>query len=230
VFDVLVEGALVIDNLDIVRDAPGKNVPFIVSVNAFVFTDGFVTIDFAVALGDPQINGIEVIYVGTGTPIAVPSATIKTPTKAPIKSPVVLPLQLPVPVPVLAPILKSNNIIHRINCGSSNQVIVPPNNLVWSPDQYVSTGLPKNTCGNITNSIYCTSRYFSAVNGSPFRYDLPVPVSNRTYEVRLHFSEQVRITFYLRIPIMKKISVSDFYEYIDSTYLTGSWVNQSTNI
>jgi Malectin domain len=193
IFNVSVEGLLVIDNLDIIRDAPGKNVPLIVAVNAFVVTDGFVTIDFTTGIREPSINGIEVIYVGTA--IAVPSAPIKAPTKSPVVLPVSVPVPIPVPTPVLTAIPTSNNILHRINCGSSNQVIVPPNNVVWSPDQYVSSGLPKNTCGNITNNIYCTSRYFSEVTGSPFRYDLPVPMSNRTYEVRLHFAEQVRLAF-----------------------------------
>jgi hypothetical protein len=186
VFNVSVEGILVSNNLDLIRDAPGKNVPFIVTVNPFVVTDGFITIDFTAGISDPSINGIEVMYVTTTAPIV-------SPTKAPTKAP----LSIPVPVltaPISAPIPMSNgNIVYRINCGSSNQVIVPPNNIVWSPDQYVISGLPQNTCGsNITNSIYCSSRYFRAVNGQPFRYDLPVPVSNRTYELRLHFAEQVR--------------------------------------
>jgi Malectin domain len=193
IFDVLVEGLLVIDNLDIIRDAPGKNVPLIVTVNPFVVTDGFATIDFTTGILEPSINGIEVIHVGTA--ITVPSAPIKAPTKAPVVLPVPVPVPVPVPTPVSTPITTPNNILYRINCGSANQVIVPPNNVVWSPDQYVSSGLPKNTCGNITNNIYCTSRYFQTANGAPFRYDLPVPVSNRTYEVRLHFAEQVRLNF-----------------------------------
>jgi hypothetical protein len=195
VFDVSVEGALVLDNMDIYTSAPGKNVPYVVTVNPFVVRDNNVTIDFIVGLGDPQINGIEVIYgalPSPPTPVAIPSAPIRPPTKAPVKAPVVVPVPVPVPIPVVAPTSTSNNILYRINCGSSNQVIVPPNNIVWGPDQYVSSGLPSNTCGNITNSIYCTSRYFLAANGQPFRYDIPIPVSNRTYELRLHFAEQVR--------------------------------------
>lgn len=81
--------------------------------------------------------------------------------------------------------------LYRISCGSSTQV-VDSNNVVWSADQFfVKSGKPYNACGSVINDVYCTSRYFRTVNGSPFRYEIPVPLPNAVYMIRLHFSEQV---------------------------------------
>ena len=131
------------------------------------------------------------------------NTTNTTPVVAvPIKAPVVPNTTVPVHRPLLQPpVVVVGNILHRINCGSTHQVIVPPNQVVWTPDQYVTNGQSYNSCGNsiddtknpsqnissnITNansttSIYCTSRYFRWVDQPPYRYELPVPVSNRTY-------------------------------------------------
>jgi hypothetical protein len=185
IFDVLVEGSLVLNDFDIFRDAPGKNIPEVATSNVFV-TDGTITIDFVNVTGDPSINGIEIIYTGGGV---VPSApTVIAPTKTPTK--------VPTKVPSVAPASpQTGNVLYRINSGSSSQVIVPPNNLVWDPDQFVVTGIPYDNCNSTAGSIYCSGRYFQTAFGTPFRYDLPVTVSNRTYEVRLHFAEPVRLLF-----------------------------------
>jgi hypothetical protein len=87
----------------------------------------------------------------------------------------------------------SKRAIHRINCGSTKQVVVPPNNVVWAPDQYSTPGEMYDTCGTNTTSIYCTNRYFRTIDGAPHQYNLPVPTNNRAYTVRLHFAEQVRL-------------------------------------
>ena len=197
-----------------------------------LITDGTMTIDFVEMTGEPHINGIEVIYVGPPIVVAPPTAPtapisipiqaptklptnapavapilvapVRPPTRMPTKAPVVVPVPLPVPVPAPVPVPTTTvgNIVHRINCGSTRQVIVPPNNVVWTPDQYASGGLPYATCGNVTTSIYCTSRYFRAVDVTPYRYHLPVAVSNRAYTVRLHFAEQVRTSFVLYVRLM----------------------------
>jgi hypothetical protein len=217
VYDVWTEGTLLLNKLDIFRLAPGKNVPLIMTApNPILITDGTMTIDFVEVSGEPHINGIEVVYIGPPivvsppiaptTPISIPikaptkvptKAPIKPPTRAPTKAPVVVPVPVPVPpVPVPVPTTTVGNIVHRINCGSTAQVIVPPNNVVWTPDQYATGGLPYNTCGSVTNSIYCTSRYFRTTDVTPHRYQLPVAVSNRMYTVRLHFAEQVGTAIY----------------------------------
>ena len=171
---MLVENTLMLDNFDIFLLAPGKNVPLVKSSPApILITDGTMTIDFVEITGEPHINGIEIIYVGQPiiasppTPISIP-IPIKPPTKAPVVAPIKAPTKVPVvapvpiPVPAVAPVPTTNvgNIVHRINCGSTNQVVVPPNNVVWTPDQYASGGLSYGTCGTVTTSIYCTSRYF----------------------------------------------------------------------
>ena len=150
-FDVLVENTVMLDNFDIFLSAPGKNVPLVVmtsSVPVFI-TDGTMTIDFVEITGDPHINGIEIIYVGLPivaspptaptAPISIPvpiTVPVKPPTKAPVvvptklptKQPVIAPVPIPVPAVVPVPTTNVGNIVHRINCGSTNQVVVPPNN------------------------------------------------------------------------------------------------------
>ena len=116
---------------------------------------------------------------------------ISTPMKVPVPVPVKTPIQLPTKATIVPTTTIAGNIVHRINCGSTNQVVVPPNNIVWTPDQYASSGLSFNTCGTITTSIYCTSRYYRAADPAPHRYSLPVFANNRAYTVRLHFAEQV---------------------------------------
>lgn len=171
------EGNIVINNLDIVRDAPGRNVPYVTASNRYI-SDGIITIDLTKSVGDPQINGIEVIFIGQPSP-----------TVPPTTSPVVAP----------APAPSAGDLLHRINCGSANQVIVPPLNTVWDPDIYAVSGNPYNHCNSstINSDIYCSSRFFRSSAGMPFRYSIPIPVANRTYEVRLHFAETVCLYFSL---------------------------------
>ena len=94
-------------------------------------------------------------------------------------------------LPIVPTTPPNSNVIHRINCGSTTQVI-QSSNIVWSADQFVTTGESYNTCGNISTSIYCTNRYFRATRGTPFRYNIPIPYNNAPYQVKLHFAEQVR--------------------------------------
>jgi Malectin domain len=220
VFHVLVEGTRVLTNLDVIRDAPGMNTPLVLALpNPVMVRDSTITIDFVEISGHPQIQGIEVIYIGP--PIMAPSAPVgvvpvkapfstsplTTPVKGPVPisaprlSPLTTPVNVPVPAvsaPVKAPIQlptmgnTAGTALYRINCGSANQVIASPNNVVWDPDRFSTTGKSYNTCGTNTTSIYCTSRYFRTKDPSPFRYELPVTESNKWYTVRLHFAEQVR--------------------------------------
>ena len=199
IFDVLVEGSLVLNDFDIFRDAPGKNIPEVTTSNVFV-TDGTITIDFVNVTGDPSINGIEIIYTGGGVVPSAPAviAPTKTPTKVPTKvpstSPTKVPSIAPDTAPVAAPTPTSDVVVSRINCGSTTSVTM--NNVTWSPDQYFASGRTyvAGICTNATaaNSIYCSSRYFQISRGTPFRYNIPVPYNNTSYQVLLHFAEQVR--------------------------------------
>jgi Malectin domain len=85
IFDVFVEGLLVINDLDLMS-IPGGNISYVVAINSFV-TDGNVTIDFVRVKDNPQINGIEVY--DNGQPIPLPTAvpqTITEPTLSPFSS------------------------------------------------------------------------------------------------------------------------------------------------
>jgi hypothetical protein len=105
--------------------------------------------------------------------------------------------------------------LFRINCGSTAQVI-DSNSVAWGPDQYFNNiGSLYSTCGSITNSIYCTSRYFRATSAPPFRYEIPVPVSNAPYQLRLHFAEQVRDLIHFDLP---HFWISHFVNFFISTF------------
>ena len=199
---MLVEGELVATNFDIYSNASGINKPFVVTFSTIV-RDGAVTVEFIRNKSNPQINGIVVsdnttlIAAPVNMPVKAPiKVPVKAPLKVPIKAPVKVPVHTPIKPPTTAPVPGTDgNIVHRIDCGSTSQVVVLPNNVVWTPDQYSSSGLSYNTCGNNTASIYCTSRFFRVVDPASFQYDLPVSANNRAYTVRLYFAEQVRNLF-----------------------------------
>ena len=89
----------------------------------------------------------------------------------------------------------ANIVTHRINCGTTSATtVVRMNNVPWNRDQFALSGATSNRCTklNITNSIYCSSRYFRTSSGTPLRYNIPLPYNNALYTVRLHFNEHVR--------------------------------------
>jgi hypothetical protein len=100
--------------LDIIQKAPGANVSYIVQHRVFV-RDTAITIDFATVAGDPQINGIEIYYVGDALP---------TPTQLPVTiHPTPPPITLPPnsrPVPVSPPGMFQDILI---NCGGMYQFV-----------------------------------------------------------------------------------------------------------
>jgi Malectin domain len=189
VFDIYVEGSLVVASLDIIRVAPWKTVPYIVTLSNTFVSDGTMTIDFTNEIGDPQINGIEILRASPPktTPVTTPVITAP-PTRVLTKVPVPVPVKAPIPVP--NPPFVNSTTPYRINCGSTTPVTM--NNVTWNRDEYATSGAPYNTCGNTTNSIYCSSRYFQTEKGTPFQYNIPVPFNNTSYQLRLHFAEYVR--------------------------------------
>jgi hypothetical protein len=107
---VFVEGILVIDNLDIYHQAPGNNIPYIVTLVPFI-TDGSVTIDFVTgSASDPQINGIEIYDGGIPLPSPTNSPLSNNPTAAPIPLP-----------PNSAPVTSNGTFTDIvINCGGTS--------------------------------------------------------------------------------------------------------------
>lgn len=93
-------------------------------------------------------------------------------------------------------IIESANIVtHRINCGATSNKLITMNGDTWSKDTFAASGAVSNRCTklNITNSIYCSSRYFRTSLGTPLRYNIPVPYNNALYALKLHFNEHVSV-------------------------------------
>jgi hypothetical protein len=104
VFNVFVEGALVVTNLDVYQ-LVRSNTAYVVSTRQYV-SDGSVTIDFTSNIGEPFISGIEIVEV------------ISSPVLVPASAPVMPPIQK-VPsasVPISSPPTNRFSEI-VINCG-----------------------------------------------------------------------------------------------------------------
>lgn len=86
------------DNLDIYAVAPGRNVPYVVTVSTFV-RDGAITIDLVRNLDNPQLNGIEVFDNG-----------------APVPAPTIAPQAIPPMAPTVSPPTFQDIVI---NCGGT---------------------------------------------------------------------------------------------------------------
>jgi hypothetical protein len=63
VFDISIEGQLVLDNLDIFSEV-GYEAALIKTINNISVTDGQLTIEFTPVNGNTQINGIEIFNAG----------------------------------------------------------------------------------------------------------------------------------------------------------------------
>jgi Malectin domain len=87
VFDVWIEGALAISNLDIVQAAGGFSTAYVVPVQTSV-SDGSVTVAFVPVVENPMITAIEIIKWSAPTPVALPVAS---PVSGPISAPVTVP-------------------------------------------------------------------------------------------------------------------------------------------
>jgi hypothetical protein len=130
-------------------------------------------------------GGIFTVYiVTTVTPIFIRDGTVTFTMRASVDAVILSAVEV---------MASANIVTHRINCGSSSNTPVIMNNVSWTKDVYALSGATSNRCtaNNVTNSIYCSSRYFSATIGTPLRYNIPVPTNNALYALRLHFYEQV---------------------------------------
>ena len=104
----------------------------------------------------------------------------------------------------------ANIVTHRINSGTTAATtIVRMNYVDWTRDLFSLSGATSNRCtqAGITNSIYCSSRYFRTSIGTPLRYNIPLPSNNALYTIRLHFNEHVRrvIHFVVAVFLMPKV-------------------------
>ncbi len=67
VFDVIIEGQLVLDNLDMFSEI-GHSTALIKTINNITVTDGQLTIEFTPGVEVPLINGIEIFSAGSNNP------------------------------------------------------------------------------------------------------------------------------------------------------------------
>jgi Malectin domain len=178
---VWVEGALAIDNLDIVQAAGGASSAYVVPVQTTV-SDGFVTVELVAVVENPCISAIEILTLSAPTPVASPIAP-------PVASPVATP-----PTSAAAT---------RINVGGDQLIDTAGN--TWIADNYfggkgvVYDVCPKAVANTADDNLYCKNRWFAPWDGAPFVYQIPVP--NGDYNVRLHFAELVSLLLALALSI-----------------------------
>jgi hypothetical protein len=139
-------------------------------------------LDIVAAAGGPKRA-----YVATvSQPVSITDGSVTITMNSTINSAVISGIEV---------IASANIVTHRINCGATAAAPVTMNGVSWARDVYFSTtSLISNRCGTtITNSIYCSSRYFTTTSVSPLRYNIPVPYNNALYQLRLHFNELVKL-------------------------------------
>jgi hypothetical protein len=109
IFDVLIEGQIVLDDLDIFSEV-GANAALKKSFAGVVVRDGQLNIDFTQQVENPEINGIELNAsagpVPTQTPSPSPSpspTTAPTPTTPPAPTPTPTVPPTPTPAPTTPP-------------------------------------------------------------------------------------------------------------------------------
>jgi Malectin domain len=120
VFDVQIQGNPIVQELDIFAATKGKNVAYVLSINAIVsFTSPSITINLINKIDNAMVNAIHILPVGSTPtapfpvvipiPVVVPKPTpVTIPSLAPI--PMLLPAPVPVPIAVEAPTITNEKI------------------------------------------------------------------------------------------------------------------------
>lgn len=108
VFDIEIEGILVLDDLDVFDEA-GFRSALVKEINDVVVSDSRLDIDFLAGVENPMIKGIEVLAAGaqptpTATPTQVPPT--ESPTAVATETPTPQPTDTPTPLPTDTPTLE----------------------------------------------------------------------------------------------------------------------------
>jgi Malectin domain len=102
--DIMIEDALVYDDLDIFQVAGGKNIGYSVEIPNIVVNDGFLTIAFKPVKQYPMVSGIEVFVSSAVSPTNAPAATPNT--VSPINTPTLAPVPKSIPPALTTPTLE----------------------------------------------------------------------------------------------------------------------------
>jgi len=190
-FDVVVEGDLVIDDLDIFASV-GVFTALTIRLPATV-EDGNLTIEFLREIDNPKINAIEIHSAALHTAPSLLGSSVM-PSTSPVV-PLLLPSTSPSPSiqPTIAP--PSPPVAFepiRINVGGG-QIVDPSSGNMWQADNYYNTG--KNAslddasqaiAGTSFDELYRTGRFDEAEYPNLI-YSIPIP--NGRFRVTLYFAE-----------------------------------------
>ena len=176
VFDIVIEGEVVEDNVDLVAWTGRRRRAFVIEEDMTVI-DGTLDIEFGQVSSDPTLAGIKVERYSA--PSALPSATptsspslSHSPTSAPSST---LLSEDAIPNPIL------------ISAGSSEPVVFEETSEIWQADQFYNGG---SHAGYTKKPIRWTDKdeiYKTWREGAVVQYD--IPIISGSYRVTLHFSE-----------------------------------------
>ena len=164
VFDVVVNGIIVVKNLDIYKEA-GYLTAYILPVVTIAQNDT-ISIEFVSKVENPKICAIEVTELSNYVP---------PPTDAPALPPA-LPFATRISAGAAEDWIDSNGIEWGKDMYYNNK-----GGIHWVCPQVIN--------GTELDSLYCKDRYFNKWEYSgPFQYVIPVP-KDAAYSVKLHFAE-----------------------------------------
>lgn len=175
VFDVWVEGSLLVDGLDLFAEV-GYEVPLQLHAVAPV-TDGYFTIELVAITQNPKISGIEVWDINNfSAPTASPSISA-----APSATPSISPAPTSSPAPTPTPVW--NDIY--INCGG-NSYEANDGLKTWIADSYFTGGGVYSDGSNAIDGTLDDGVFHTERNGV-FSYE--IPLRTNSYEVTVFMAE-----------------------------------------
>lgn len=173
VFNILVEGVLSVENLDVYARAGALNA-YVITLQTLV-TDRIVTIQFIPVIDDPFISAIEVVEIPN------------------ITAPITFPTESPILVPNASSPDPTSTAIVRLNAGG--EMFVDSKGNTWSNDTFFQgnsfvgdQACNRNISNTIDDALFCTERYFKGNSTQLSSYEIPVS-GNAVYQLRLYFSE-----------------------------------------
>lgn len=176
VFDVWVEGSLVVDSLD-VFDEVGYKTPLELPVVTQV-SDGSLTIEFVAIVENPKVSGIEIIDIRNYVaPTAAPTTSV-APSESPTASPAPSTSPAPTPTPDWTDIY--------INCGGGD-FEANDGLKTWVMDTPYVTGGAVYSDGSQPIDDTLDDGVFHSERNGVFSYE--IPLRTNSYEVTVFMAE-----------------------------------------